>query len=327
MKMTDRSSSHDALKETAVDWCIRLHDDECSDAERGEFQRWHDADPAHAAEYAKACRIWQVSTRLPPSLEVPGRPLPRRRRSGLLLARAATILLGIGACWAAGWYAGALPGNARYYLAQETRRQLVLPDASRVELNRRSTLWYLEFRNQRSVGLADGEAYFDVQRDTGRPFVIRADNATIRVTGTHFNVWSAPQRTTVTVTQGAVLTSPLPTETGADQAAELTAGMQAVFTPGKPLLIGRVDPAHAAAWRAGKLRLDDVSLRDALPLINRYLDQPLSLADEAAGELRIGGIYDTADLEQLVIALPRILPVKLLHAGDARSIASRSTGG
>ncbi|MCY1463394.1 hypothetical protein D9M71_812830 [compost metagenome] len=75
------------------------------------------------------------------------------------------------------------------------------------------------------------------------------------------------------------------------------------------------------------MRLDDVSLRDALPLINRYLDQPLSLADEAAGELRIGGIYDTADLEQLVIALPRILPVKLLHAGDARSIASRSTGG
>jgi transmembrane sensor len=327
MKMPDRSTAHDALKETAIDWCIRLHADDCSDAECGEFQRWHDADPAHAAEYAKACRIWQVSTRLAPSLEVPGRPLSRRRRSGLLLARAATILLGIGACWAAGWYAGALPGNARFYLAQETRRQLVLPDESRVELNRRSALWYLEYRNQRSLGLADGEAYFDVQRDPARPFVIRADNATIRVTGTHFNVWSAAQHTTVTVTQGAVLTSPLPTETGANQAAELTAGMQAVFIPGKPLLIGRVDPAHAAAWRAGKLRLDDVSLRDALPLINRYLDRPLTLADDAAGELRIGGIYDTTDLEQLVTALPRILPVRLLHSGDVRSIASRSAGG
>ncbi|MNE79299.1 hypothetical protein D3C80_1757660 [compost metagenome] len=123
----------------------------------------------------------------------------------------------------------------------------------------------------------------------------------------------------MTVTQGSVLAAPL----GTDQASELTAGMQAVFLPGQPHQLKRVDPANAAAWRHGRLVLDDISLREALPLINRYLEHPLSLADDGAGELRIGGSYGTAELEQLVAALPHILPVQVLRTGDNLLLSRR----
>ena len=69
--------------------------------------------------------------------------------------------------------------------------------------------------------------------------------------------------------------------------------------------------------------LDDVSLRDALPLINRYLDVPLQLATSDVGDLRFGGTYDTAELAQLVSALPKILPVKVRHTDQATLLLRR----
>ena len=57
--------------------------------------------------------------------------------------------------------------------------------------------------------------------------------------------------------------------------------------------------------------LDNLSLSDALPLINRYLDTPLVLADSATGKLRIGGVFNTQDIDRLVTSLPKVLPVYL----------------
>ncbi|MGH8466721.1 MAG: FecR family protein, partial [Pseudomonas sp.] len=219
--------------------------------------------------------------------------------------------------------AGMLPGSVRYYLAQEDRRQVLLPDHSQVQLNQRTSLVYLGFRDQRQVMLRNGEAFFDVQHNPEQPFVIRADNASIRVTGTHFNVWTGQEFTTVTVTQGSVLASRNDGSRDNNQGAVLTAGMQAVFGPDRMVQSARIDPSRAAAWRNGKLMLDDVSLREALPLINRYLDVPLTLADNEVGDLRFGGTYDTADIDQLVVALPKILPVKLRHSDQATLLIRR----
>ncbi|MDR0277342.1 MAG: FecR domain-containing protein [Paucimonas sp.] len=292
--------------EMAADWCVRLHFEDCSDADRAAFLRWYHADPAHAAEYASMCRIWQVSEQLP-TLSA-RRP---RRRALPLLARAAAVVLALGGAWGAGWAGGVLPGEVRYFAAEGQRHQVQLPDLSRVELNQRTGLLYLGYRQQRQVYLRDGEAFFDVQRNPDKPFVISADNASVRVTGTHFNVWTAPAQTTVTVSEGSVLVSRDASGEGRNQGTELTAGLQAEVRDGRLAQLRRVDPARATAWRNGKLMLDDISLREALPLINRYLDVPLQLDGGDVGELRVGGIYDTAELGRLVSALPQILPVKL----------------
>ena len=322
-KMTHPSSPQKSTDEIAADWCVRLHFGESTAADRAEFRRWHDADPSHAAEYANMCRIWQVSEQLPATFEVDRSERSRWRRHLPLLARAAVLVAAVGAVWGAGWSAGVLPGSVRYYMAQEVRRSVQLPDHSQVQLNQRTGLVYLGFRDQRQVLLRDGEAFFDVQRDFDKPFVIRADNADVRVTGTHFNVWTGPEQTTVTVTEGSVLASRSEGSSDNNQGAVLTAGMQAAFSPEHMVQLARIDPSRAAAWREGKLVLDDVSLRDALPLINRYLDLPLQLATSDVGDLRFGGTYDTAELAQLVSALPKILPVKVRHTDQATLLLRR----
>jgi ferric-dicitrate binding protein FerR (iron transport regulator) len=71
----------------------------------------------------------------------------------------------------------------------EIKEQLILPDGSIVSLNADSKLEYpKEFNgNERNVKLT-GEAFFNVTKNTEKPFVIETDNAEVRVLGTSFNV-------------------------------------------------------------------------------------------------------------------------------------------
>ncbi|HRP55476.1 FecR family protein [Agriterribacter sp.] len=71
--------------------------------------------------------------------------------------------------------------------------KIILPDGSTVWLNAGSRLIYNKNFDAaiREVELI-GEAYFDVKKDTTRPFIIHAQKMNIRVLGTAFNVKSYP---------------------------------------------------------------------------------------------------------------------------------------
>lgn len=81
------------------------------------------------------------------------------------------------------------------------RSKLVLPDGTLVWLNAGSKLIYSDDFNQklREVKL-EGEAFFDVTRDAGHPFIVHVSNINIIVKGTAFNVKSYPQDETVETT-------------------------------------------------------------------------------------------------------------------------------
>lgn len=86
----------------------------------------------------------------------------------------------------------------------------------------------------------------------------------------------------------------------------------------------RVQPINpndtALAWRQGKLILDNLALADALPLINRYLSKPVMLADASTGAIRIGGIYNINEVNNLVPSLPKVLPVYLTQNQDGNPV-------
>jgi transmembrane sensor len=81
------------------------------------------------------------------------------------------------------------------------RTKLVLPDGSQVWLNAGSKLNYSSAYNVtlREVDL-EGEAYFDVVKATGRPFIVHASSLNIRAVGTAFVVKSYPQDETIETT-------------------------------------------------------------------------------------------------------------------------------
>jgi len=87
------------------------------------------------------------------------------------------------------------------------RMQVLLSDGTSVMLNSMSKLTYPTRFGlfSRRVKL-EGEAYFSVAKDSGRPFTVESDNLDVMVTGTRFNIKAYRQEPVrVTLEEGSVL--------------------------------------------------------------------------------------------------------------------------
>ena len=337
------SDTDEHITGQAVDWFMRLQEEDCSQAEREAFEEWLSSNAKHTAAYEKTRKIWDISAQLAPTVSVPSpqhlqeqrlqelsqehqqysqqtppptaspaQPLTatQQRTGWPAFARAACVaLLILSSGGYMGWRLDSIPNSYHRYSAEQAVQQITLPDGSEVELNLNTQLSYANYRHHRSVNLSEGEAYFHVSHNDAQPFIINAANGTITVTGTRFNVWKYQDNVIVAVTEGSVKVN------SGEAESALTLGMQARYgakgTHQQALTVSKADTQQTLAWRQGQLILDNLTLAQALPQINRYLPAPLVLASPAVAKLRIGGIYNTSDIQGLVEVLPSILPVDL----------------
>ncbi|WP_395607749.1 FecR family protein [Pseudomonas sp. B22129] len=320
--MTEKSVSeaeYDAITDAAAHWCMRLHAGDCTSKERQAFEQWHNAHPLHAFEYAAMLEIWDVADHLPrhePASTVV--PVKHRSRLRTYAVAAAVCLAALPLAAFTGWEAGWLPNAYQHVEATSGLRQVTLSDGSQVELNLGTELVYSNYKDQRRVTLKKGEAFFKVSHDREHPFIVYAGDGSVRVTGTQFNVWKYEDQVRVMLLEGSV-------QVASDKlhaSVPLSPGMQASYHLGDSS--PEVQPFNpndtALAWRSGKLILDNLALADALPLINRYLNKPVMLADATTGAIRIGGIYNINEVNNLVPSLPKVLPVYLTQNQDGNPV-------
>jgi transmembrane sensor len=79
-----------------------------------------------------------------------------------------------------------------------------LADGSLISLHDNSTFEIINFNKSIREIKVSGKAYFDIERDENRPFVIHTDNATVKVLGTSFVIDTYKNRTEVSVESGVV---------------------------------------------------------------------------------------------------------------------------
>ncbi|MFA0998049.1 MULTISPECIES: FecR family protein [Pseudomonas syringae group] len=326
-------AEHDAITDAAAHWCMRLHADDCTVAEKKAFDQWLKAHPLHAAEYQAMAEIWDITGQIEPLNPAPLLPnvasqaspvLPRRQRRWTPLAAAAAIIaLAVPVAGVVGWNQGWLPNAYESYSAGTDTHLVVLADGSRAELNLGTELTYANYKNRRSVTLSKGEAFFEVSHDSTHPFVVDAGQGSIEVTGTRFNVWTYQDQVRVMLVEGSVLVNSDRTHPAGGH--HLDPGMQASFKTGddSPLIRQTKARDTSLAWRNGKLIFDDLPLSQALPLINRYLPTPILLADSATGAMRLGGSYNIRDLSSLLTSLPKVLPVYVTQNQNGNPVLNR----
>jgi transmembrane sensor len=146
--------------------------------------------------------------------------------------------------------------------------QIILPDGSHVWLNAASSLKYPTAFNAgvRKVQLK-GEAYFEITKNPGKPFIVDATNHTVKVLGTHFNMNTyadGPARTTLV--EGQVLVS-LPS----NDHQILKPGQQAIIT-GNVIQIKEVNVEDEIAWKDGLLVFQNATTKNVLQHICRWYD-------------------------------------------------------
>ncbi|MFJ4374516.1 FecR family protein [Pseudomonas japonica] len=318
-----------AITDAAAHWCMRLHADDCTVEEHAEFEQWLNAKPLHRQEFEAMQEIWITADHLPrppaPAqiLQLPVKPKPQPQRARHYASAAVITLLALPLAGWVGWEQGWLPNDYQSEQSSDSRRTVTLGDGSEVELNLGTSLRYLRFKDERRVVLSKGEAFFKVSHDLQHPFVVRAGSGQIQVTGTQFNVWKYQDQVKVTLVEGSVLVSSDSFKLGSGY--RLGPGMQASYKAGdlEPSLNQTYASDSSLAWRNGKLVIDNLTLDQALPLINRYLENPLRLADASTGSIRISGIYNTGDVKRLVRTLPKVLPVYLTQDKNGDTVLNR----
>lgn len=141
------------------------------------------------------------------------------------------------------------------------RRTIILPDGSTVVLNAKSKLAFpSEFSGDvREVTLI-GEAFFDVVKDTTKPFIVRANGLTTHVLGTSFNIkaYSDASSSTVALVSGKVWVEK---NIGKEEAVELVPGEAISFNLEKDEFTkGQFNYMEEVAWKDGVLYLNATPL-------------------------------------------------------------------
>ena len=320
--MSEQSLSeaeYDAITDAAAHWCMRLHAEDCSAAERQAFEQWHDAHPLHAFEYAAMLEVWDVADHLPRNTPAPVvLPFKPRKRWRTYAVAAALCLGALPLAALTGWEAGWLPSAYKHYEATNGLRKITLADGSQVELNLGTELVYSDYKDRRQASLKKGEAFFKVAHDSNHPFVVQAGEGQVRVTGTQFNVWTYADQVRVILLEGSVQIA----SDAVHGSVPLTPGMQASYQRGDapPPGAGGAPPAPARARRTGPRGRAPLARAAARALLHRYLDKPVMLADAGTGSIRIGGIYNLSEVNNLIPSLPKVLPVYLTQNQDGNPV-------
>jgi len=169
----------------------------------------------------------------------------------------------------------------------------ILPDGSEVWINTNSSIIYhtnsfnKEYREVELVG----EAYFEVVKNTEKPFRVKTEIANINVTGTAFNVKAYPGSKGIetVLAKGCV---EMELNSGSQQTTVLSPGEKASYKMGKKnVAIEKVDADFYTSWRNGEILFKDATLNDLIKELERIYDIRFHLKDPALGEYRFRGMF------------------------------------
>ncbi|THF66158.1 DUF4880 domain-containing protein [Pseudothauera nasutitermitis] len=300
------AASADALFHQALAWQVTLWSGEVSDAERAEFERWLHADPAHQAAWGKAQSLHARLADLPAGLgaqvlRAPPPRLGRRRALGMLGWLVGGALALQGARQTPQWQLA----TADHATRRGERRQLVLEDGTRIDLNSASAVDIHYDDEVRRITLRHGEIFIATAKDPARrPFTVRTGHGEIQALGTRFQVHQESAHVHVAVFDGAVAVRPAQ---GPER--RLDAGRQAYFDASGVQVETAAEPA-AIAWTRGQLVAERLRLDEFIAQLARHRPGFLR-CDPAVAELTISGVFPLDDTDRVLRALTEALPVRL----------------
>ncbi|MDR2414267.1 MAG: FecR domain-containing protein [Odoribacteraceae bacterium] len=164
---------------------------------------------------------------------------------------------------------------------------LILPDGTKVWLNAETEIEFpLTFGESREVRLS-GEAFFEIKKENGRPFIIHARDASVKVTGTSFNLSCYPDDATVTTT---IETGSVSFITGR-QVKHLKAGERVIYNPVEQTLVieEEIDLKYHSSWRHGQFYFYNTPLREITDKLGRWYDARFEFADPSLEALCFSG--------------------------------------
>jgi len=191
-----------------------------------------------------------------------------------------------------------------------SKGRFVLPDSSVVWLNSGSKLIYPEYfdKTGRNV-ILEGEAYFQINEDKTRPFVVKTEEVDIEVLGTSFNIANYPGSSSIeTVLLSGSIVARL-NETG--KTTQLIPDQLLIYhkETGKAE-IGITSSKYHIDWIKDRLIFDNDCLSDIIISLEGWYTAQIDCPKAFANEQRLSFTVRGESLEEILSSMSFIIPMK-----------------
>jgi ferric-dicitrate binding protein FerR (iron transport regulator) len=180
---------------------------------------------------------------------------------------------------------------------------LVLEDGTRVHMNYSTTLKYPgHFADDNRTVYLDGEAYFEVNHESGRPFYVITDNGTIKEYGTTFNINTNAGEG---ITQVALVDGSISIKMKDSSERQMSRGQLATLDSKKgSLTINTVDISPYISWNTGQFIFDGCTMDKLMQVIGNWYDKDVEFDNPQARNILFSGNIDRyKDLQTTLSAI------------------------
>ncbi|WP_417247510.1 FecR family protein [Celeribacter sp.] len=296
--MQNQTSENPASRD-ALEWLVKLGDDQCDDETRAEFARWIAIGPEQQAAWEEAEALWDCLTPVGAeitALKAHDKAINRRSALGILVGGAAVGLTG----WTVN---NAL--KVDYKTAAGETRAITLADGTKVQLGGRTAIGVDFSSHARQVTLLKGEAFFTTSSMSTLPFSVRTMGTTITARDAAFNV-----NTWVDTGQIAVAAHAVIIEQPNRAPVQVEESCKIEFSSHAISAATVIDPSNIGAWRHGRLVFHSTPLRDVLNEISRYRGGHIALLNKDTGNIPITAAFNASAPEEAIQTIIKTLALK-----------------
>ncbi len=199
-------------------------------------------------------------------------------------------------------------------------REITLGDGTVVRMNSNSKIVVSPdfMRGTREITLT-GEAYFDVEHNPEQPFVIHANQATVEVLGTAFNVRSlyGESNVQVAVMEGSVLLKEASVENSQDLETTLSKGQYGYLDIlERTISVDEFAIENYLVWKNGRLEFENLSLNQVCIQLNRLYDIICRYADPKFENLPLTANFSNESIEKTLSVISLSLDIEFVQEGE-----------
>lgn len=332
---TQRDDVREQVEDEAASWFLRVSENPGDTRLQDELAAWRRQSALHQEVWDRTCLAYDMFGKAPASHEEHWRPYvsngkavaaardgataarfgagtgrPYRKRRvfvpAAIAALAVCIALVVLPDLLVRWNADAVTSTAEL-------RVLVLDDGSRVHLAPRTALKVAFTDRERQVRLLSGQAFFEVERDSSRPFAVLSGDIVTTVLGTKFDVRLEDEGASVAVREGHVRVADLRRSPAV--ARELLAGDVLRLGPPGSAALAATSPSDVGDWSEGRLVVRHRPVSEIVERLRAYYGGMIVMSDRAFSDLQVSGVYDPGEPVTTLENLAR------LHGSTVRQLS------
>lgn len=179
---------------------------------------------------------------------------------------------------------------------------IVLSDGTKVYLNSASKLRFpFYFSGNKREVFIEGEAYLEVAKDAGKPFVVHTPLTDIQVLGTRFNVNTYRDNTVRT----SLLEGSVALRAAGRDSVRLVPGQEAVYLNGKGFTADKFDESEILSWRDGVFYFQNEQLQELSAIVTRWYGVEVTFERKSTAQYAVSGMLEKGHLEDFLTDLQK----------------------